>query len=202
MEDADAFGEHKVHEVELTLDEVLRMVPRLVDIAVAWEGCDVGERARELDALGVDLWASEGNLALFKAVMPAPSYSTSSHRSRTQVSSEGKTWPQELGGSGIGEMFTERLDAFFARAHPAFGATCTLSHGDLPGDNIFFCDPSPEFPYGWLCIDFQLMFRGPVPSDLAYLMNSGTVLPEVYTGDNLELVLRTFYDAFVATKYA
>ena len=56
----------------------------------------------------------------------------------------------------------------------------------------------PEYPDGWLCIDFQLMFRGPVPSDLAYLMNSGTVLPEVYTGENRQTVLRAFYDQFMA----
>ena len=42
------------------------------------------------------------------------------------------------------------------------------------------------------------MFRGPVPSDLADLMSSGSVLPEVYTGANLKLVLRDFYDRFKA----
>ena len=67
---------------------------------------------------------------------------------------------------------------------PDNGATCTLSHGDLRGDNIFFCEANADYPDGWLCIDFQLLFRGPVPSDLAYLMSTGSVLPEVYTGDN------------------
>ena len=54
----------------------------------------------------------------------------------------------------------------------------------MSGDNIFFCDALRNYPDGWLCIDFQLMFRGPVPSDLAYLMSSGSVLPDVYTGEN------------------
>ena len=42
------------------------------------------------------------------------------------------------------------------------------------------------------------MFRGPVPSDLAYLMTSGSVLPDVYSGPNLHRVLRLFYDQFMA----
>ncbi len=94
-------------------------------------------------------------------------------------------------------MFTKKIDAFFRPAQPAHGATCTLSHGDLRGDNIFFCDGHADYPDGWLCIDFQLMFRGPVPSDLAYLMNSGSVLPEVYMGENRNKILRAFYDQFM-----
>jgi hypothetical protein len=46
------------------------------------------------------------------------------------------------------------------------------------------------------------MFQGPVPSDLAYLMNSGSVLPEVYSGENKERIMRTFYDAFMARTKA
>ena len=41
------------------------------------------------------------------------------------------------------------------------------------------------------------MFRGPVPSDLAYLMGTGSVLPEVYTGDNMHKILRSFYDSSI-----
>ena len=44
--------------------------------------------------------------------------------------------------------------------------------------------------------DFQLLFKGPIPSDLAYLMSSGSVLPEVYEADNRNRILRTFYDLF------
>jgi len=64
--------------------------------------------------------------------------------------------------------------------------------------NIFFCKERKRYLDGWLCIDFQLMFRGPVPSDLAYLMSSGSVLPEVYTGDGRKKVLKAFYDQFMA----
>jgi hypothetical protein len=31
-----------VHENEVALDEVLRILPVLVDTAVSWEGCDEG----------------------------------------------------------------------------------------------------------------------------------------------------------------
>jgi hypothetical protein len=108
-----------------------------------------------------------------------------------------RPWGQEI-GPGICELFTSRIDAFFSTAHPNSGATCTLSHGDLRGDNIFFCTPNARYPEGWLCIDFQLMFRGPVPSDLAYLLGTATVLPDVYAGDNLERILREFYEQFRA----
>ncbi len=199
MEDADSFAEHKVHERELTMDEQMKMVPKLVDVAVAWEGCHEGEKAEQLADLAVDFWASDANLALYKAVMPGGAKlfdKFTTIEGSTVVGAP--TWDAYLGGAGIGEMFTKKIDAFFERAHPARGATCTLAHGDLRGDNIFFCDSSAAYPDGWLCIDFQLLFRGPVPSDLAYLMGSGSVLPEVYTGDNLHRVLRSFYDQFMA----
>ena len=153
MEDADSFADHKVHEQELTLDEVMRMIPGLVEVAVAWEGCDSGPKAQQLSAVGVDFWASDPN------------------------------------------------EAFYLPTRPDNGATCTLSHGDMRGDNIFFCKERQRYIDGWLCIDFQLMFRGPVPSDLAYLMSSGSVLPEVYAGDGRKKVLKAFYDQFMAKTH-
>ena len=198
MEDADTFAEHKVHEHELTVNELMRMVPKLVDVAVAWEGCHEGEKARQLEDLGVDLWASDANLGLYKSVMPGGAKLFDKLTTLSDSSLVGPApWDVELGGPGMCEMFTKKIDAFFESAHPARGATCTLSHGDLRGDNIFFCEAGPEYPDGWLCIDFQLMFRGPVPSDLAYLMGTGSVLPEVYTGDNMQKIVRSFYDQFM-----
>ena len=198
MEDAATFAEQKVHEHELNLDEVLQMVPALVSTAVAWEGCDEGARAEELEALGVDLWASEANLATYRAVMPGGAKLFDKVSSMADSPLVGTpTWDEYL-GPGLAELFTNKIDAFYAPVHPANGATCTLSHGDLRGDNLFFCAPSPSYPDGWLVIDFQLLFRGPVPSDLAYLMSSGSVLPEVYEGEGRETVLRAFYDQFMA----
>ena len=199
MEDADSFAKHKVHETELTLDEVMKMLPGLVDVAVAWEGCHEGEKAAELAELGVDFWASEANLALYKAVMPGGARLFDKFTTLAGSSVVGSpTWDSYLGGPGICEMFTRKIDAFFESAHPARGATCTLSHGDLRGDNIFFCEASGQYPGGWLCIDFQLLFRGPIPSDLAYLMSSGSVLPEVYANENRQKIMRSFYDQFMA----
>ena len=197
MEDADAFAEHKVHEHELTLAEVLKMIPRLVEVAVAWEGADRGEKAETLAALGIDYWAAAGNLAQFKAQMPGCARIFDKLTTMEGCGLIGTpSWDRRL-GPGLVEMFTRKVDAFFARAHPEQGATCTISHGDLRGDNLFFCNRA-DYPDGWLCIDFQQMFRGPVPSDLAYLMGSGSVLPEVYAGDGLQTVLHAFYDAFMA----
>ena len=51
------------------------------------------------------------------------------------------------------------------------GATQTLCHGDLRGDNIFWDETKDE----WMCIDYQLMSSAPVPADLAYLMSSASV---------------------------
>jgi len=70
MEDACTFGEQKVHEQEMGMDEVTRMVPRLVEIALEWEGCDRGDKARQLDALNVGHWASDSNLATYRNIMP------------------------------------------------------------------------------------------------------------------------------------
>jgi hypothetical protein len=60
------------------------------------------------------------------------------------------------------------------------------------GDNLFFTDTNAD---GWQAIDFQLTFKGPIPSDLAYLMASGSVLPEVFNQGEDE-VLHLFYDEF------
>lgn len=199
MEDACVYAQQKLHEAELSFDEVMRLIPGLVDVAVAWEGADSGERAAQLEELGVGLWAADENLASFKALMPG---SAKIYDKATTMASSPlvgtATWDTCLGGPGFCETFARKSDAFFASAHPDNGATCTLSHGDFRGDNLFFCDSHPGYPGGWLCIDFQLMFRGPVPSDLAYLMSTGSVLPEVYSGEHLHRILRAFYDGFMA----
>ena len=203
MEDAGVYADQKVHESELTFDETMRMIPGLVEVAVAWEGADHDDKAAQLDDLGVALWSSEENLNNFKALMPGGVKLFDRLTMMAESPLVGTpTWDACLGGPGFAETFARKSDAFFAPAHPDNGATCTLSHGDMRGDNIFFCDGHASYPGGWLCIDFQQMFRGPVPSDLAYLMASGSVLPEVYAEENLSRVLRAFYDGFMARTRA
>ncbi|HEX3917345.1 MAG TPA: hypothetical protein VHW60_08400 [Caulobacteraceae bacterium] len=199
MEDANAYAEHKVHESELTFDEVMRMIPRLVDVAIAWEGADQGAKAAELAEMGVGLWTAPENIAGFKEKMPggAPFWDVITARTDSSLIT-GEPWPQRLGVPDFSRMMTTRLDGFFEAARPDHGATCTLAHGDLRGDNIFFCEDLPDYPHGWLCIDYQLMFRGPVPSDLAYLMNSGSVLPEVYAAESQAKIQHVFFDQFMA----
>ncbi|ANY19858.1 hypothetical protein A6F68_01341 [Tsuneonella dongtanensis] len=197
MEDACAYADQKLHESELTFDETMRMIPGLVDVAVAWEGADSDERAQELEALDVGLWASRDNLDNLKALTPGSAKLMDHLLTMDSVLVGSPTWDKCL-GPRFAETLARKTDAFFAGAHPANGATCTLAHGDLRGDNLFFCDGRSEYPHGWLCIDFQLLFRGPIPSDLAYLMTSGSVLPEVYAQENLHRILRAFYDTFMA----
>jgi len=196
MEDAETFATHKVHETELTLAETRSLIPHLVDQAVRWEGCDQGAAAARLDAIGVHLWASPANLDVYRAVLAAGAPFLDRMLAMPRWITP--TWPDVL-GPDFCQAFTRRYTAFFAGVHPDAGATCTLSHGDLRGDNLFLGPPGPANPDGWLVIDFQLMHRGPVPSDLAYLLTSGSVRPDVYSGDNLRLILREFYDGFMAS---
>jgi hypothetical protein len=203
MEDACTYAEQKLHESELTFDETMRMIPGLVDVALSWEGADQGDKAAQLEELGVAFWSSAQNLDDLKALMPGSVKIFDRLTMMADSSLIGTpTWDACLGGPGFAETFAPKSDAFFARAHPRNGATCTLSHGDMRGDNIFFCDGHSGYPGGWLCIDFQLMFRGPVPSDLAYLLSTGSVLPEVYAEDNLQRILRAFYQGFMAKTRA
>lgn len=203
MEDAGVYAEQKVHEAELNFDEVMRMVPGLVDVAVAWEGADRGDKAAQLEEIGVALWSARENLDSLKELMPGcvKLFDRLTMMAHSMLIGT-PTWDACLGGPGFCETFARKSDAFFAPAHPANGATCTLSHGDMRGDNIFFCDGHASYPGGWLCIDFQLMFRGPVPSDLAYLLASGSVLPDVYAEENLHRILRAFYTGFMARTKA
>jgi hypothetical protein len=202
MDDVNAFGDQKLHEDEMSFDEVMHMVPKLVEIAVAWEGCHEGERARQLDDLEVAHWASDENLAAFKQIMPGGArlfdFATSLPDSSLV---QGRPWDKILGNGSIAALFTNKLEAFYDTIRPERGATCTLVHGDLRGDNLFFCPQTPDYPNGWLTIDFQLLTRGPIPSDLAYLMNSGSVLPEVYSGDNREKIMQAFFEAFMDSTH-
>lgn len=197
MEDACSFSDQKLHETEMSVDEVRRMIPKLVDVAVAWEGCHEGEKGRQLDNINVHHFASSENLAAYKQIMPGGAKLWDYVLSLEESDLVERTWNSVLGPNVL-ELFTRKLDAFYEGVRPENGATCTLGHGDLRGDNIFFCDPSDDHPDGWLTIDFQLLFRGPVPSDLAYLMNSGTVHPDVYRGATRETLMREFYDRFTA----
>jgi hypothetical protein len=203
MDDVSEFADQKLHEQELNFEEVRHMIPKLVDLAVAWEGCHEGELSDELELLNIPHWSSDENLATFKQIMPggAKLFDYVTNLQGSSLVGE-PLWNGELGDS-ICELMTNKIDAFYRPMHAENGATCTLSHGDLRGDNLFFCEKSNDYPDGWLTIDYQLMFKGPVPSDLAYLMNSGSVLPEVYTGENREKILREFYDGYMAktTRY-
>lgn len=197
MDDVNGFGDQKLHENEMSFDEVMLMVPKLVEIAVAWEGCHKGEQSKQLDDIDVSHWASAENLAAFKQILPGGAilFDAAMNMSESTLVN-GFPWDAEL-GIGISELLTKKIDAFYGAIKPDTGATCTLVHGDLRGDNLFFAPVTDQYPDGWLTIDFQLLTRGPIPSDLAYLMNSGSVLPEVYESANRDRIMRHFFDLFM-----
>jgi hypothetical protein len=197
MDDAAAFGQQKLHEEEMTFDEVMHMIPKLVEIAVAWEGCHEGSKAATLAALGANLWTSEENLVDLRMVMPrgAPLFDIMLSTPGSPLV-DGMPWDREIGRSFC-TLITRKVEALYRVVAPGQGATCTVVHGDLRGDNLFFCPPTPNYPDGWLAIDYQQLYRGPVPSDLAYLMTSGSVLPHVYAAGNREKIMRAFYDGFI-----
>jgi len=97
---------------------------------------------------------------------------------------------------GLGLDFTQRFTRveaeLSAQIQPEF-ATCTVSHGDLRGDNLFFDE---KMPHGWMAIDYQMNFKGPVVSDLAYILMTGTVHPDVYQNHTDELI-ELFYTEFM-----
>lgn len=114
MEDAGVYADQKVHESELPFDETMRMIPGLVDVAVAWEGADHGDKAAQLDELGVALWSSEENLNNFKALMPGGVKLFDRLTMMAESPLVGTpTLDACLGGPGFAETFARRSDAFF-----------------------------------------------------------------------------------------
>ena len=130
MEDADTFAEHKVHEHEMNLDDVQRWSRGWLTWPSAWEGCDRGDKAEQLAELGVDLWASDANLAIYKAVMPGGAKLfdkfTTSRLQRGRRADLGRY----LGAGHRRDVHEPDRRLLSADALPENGATCTLSHGD------------------------------------------------------------------------
>tara|TARA_B100000795_G_scaffold269328_1_gene258387 strand:- start:1378 stop:2283 length:906 start_codon:yes stop_codon:yes gene_type:complete len=193
----EAGGIHKTHENEMNMAEVMRMIPKMVDFAVAWEGCHEDGREKQLNEYGMFGWCDQRNMGQYKATVPAGAkyYDiTTSLESPLNL----RKWKDVLPTNDISETIATKLDAFHACCDPANGATVTLGHGDFRGDNLFFFGDDD-----FKCIDFQFLYQGPVSCDLAYLMTSGSVLPEVYGKEGTAQVTKAFFDQFKAktTKY-
>jgi hypothetical protein len=182
MEDIDSYGEHRVNENPINKDELLAMIPQLTTIAAEFECKDPAATGT---APHVKPWGSAENIEAFKAVvaMGAPL------ADKALCSSIGpETWAHDL-GTDFCQRFRDKLEQFWSRCSPATAKTCTIAHGDLRGDNLF----TTPGGHGWTCIDFQLMFWGPVPSDLAYIMATATCDWDTLVNHEDE-ILHTFYD--------
>jgi len=222
VDDCDEFATHATHETPLTLAQVKMMIPKLVDIAVKYEGCDEPSHPLNKRCGYVKPFVSEDTLNLYQTVMAqgAPLFDEVTSGNGHGAKKNGKKmfeddpkpkdqwgspcedlhlWTDRGLGADFSQLFTRALKPYMAGAGKAAGATVTISHGDLRGDNLFFSD---KLEHGWLAIDHQLTFFGPVPSDLAYLMCSSSVQPGVYKNHTDEII-KEFYTQFMkkTTKY-
>ena len=208
MDDVCLKETHCVHENPLNLDKVKTMIPGLVEQAVRFEGCNEEASPMKAKCAHFPPWhimaGSFKEIGYSGAALVDEFVNEENPFSADDPASFGhaklspwKAWKGELGCDYAQEFF-KSFDAFMARADPANGATCTVSHGDLRGDNLFWNEKTNT----WSCIDFQLCFQGPIASDLAYLMSSATVEPDVYENHGDE-ICQLFYDQFMAktTRY-
>eukprot|EP00912_Choanoflagellata_sp_UC4_P001006 UC4_evm4s619 len=188
LQDADDIGTHKVHEKELDLQETLKMIPYIARHAARYENCHLPDNKYAKATSHVPpFWIREYLDVYYNPTQEGKPF-TDGKFSDLGI---GHEW-EKNGMGGYAKLLGDKWQAFFAQTDPANGASVSLCHGDLRGDNLFFTDTNAE---GWMAIDFQLGLKSPVPSDLAYLMVSGSVLPEVYN-EGEEKVLRAFYDEF------
>jgi hypothetical protein len=205
MDDCDTYATHCVHENPLTLEQVKKMIPGLVHTAVKFErvGLDK-DHPLHAKAAYIPNWV-DLTKAVFGPLAPAGAGAYNKMLQSDDLYScddkskfgfpklrPSKSWAGEVGEDYALE-FVKVFEAFWDRSDAQKGATQTVSHGDLRGDNIFWDEKKDT----WFAIDFQLTFKGPIASDLAYVMNSGTVLPDVYENHTDE-ILREFFEQFKA----
>lgn len=206
MADCDRIAKQAVHEEPLTLAQVKQMIPNLAQVAAKYEGShepdhpdyertkymrhwsDIVAGLRPLMARGAPLFDE------MTTGVGHPSGEAIAPFEEDPDDFLGKYVPwQDVGlGLDFAQEFTRRETEFTAQIKPEF-ATCTISHGDLRGDNLFF---SESLPHGWTCIDYQMNFKGPVVSDLAYILMTATVHPDVYRNHTDELI-ELFYTEFM-----
>lgn len=165
MRDIDSYGDHRVNENPINFNEMMGMIPQLTTIAAEFECRDPVASGK---APHVRAWGSAENMEAFKAVV-----SLGAPLADKALSGEKHVGPDEWAtdmGPDFCQRFRDKLEQFWSRSSPKNAKTCTIAHGDLRGDNLF----TTPGGHGWTTIDFQLMFWGPVPSDLAYMFASAT----------------------------
>eukprot|EP00038_Savillea_parva_P012689 m.206321 g.206321 ORF g.206321 m.206321 type:complete len:449 (+) comp23311_c0_seq1:144-1490(+) len=195
LADAEVGGVHKLHESPLSLEETLKIVPGLARFAARFENCHDESSPMGKRTDYVMKWSSPEFLStMFNPENKGlPLTEASGLIDKLLAFDAYGGWGKgEPSVSGYCELFAKKFSAFFERTKPENGGSMTLSHGDFRGDNIFLTNANKE---GWQCIDFQLMYKGPIPSDLGYLMSTASVTDEVYT-EHEDTILHCFYDEF------
>jgi hypothetical protein len=212
MADCDRVATPAVHEHPLNLDQVRAMIPQLVHVAVCYEGAQEGTHSAAAQLKHMHHWkdlvASMRPLMLQNAVLFDELVTGVGHPSGISIRPFEEdpddflgpfvAWQDRGLGLDFAQMFTRCEAELMQQVNPEV-ATCTLVHGDLRGDNLFF---DTRLPHGWLAIDFQMNFLGPVVSDLAYVLMSGTVHPDVYK-NHTDALIEEFYTEFMkrTSKY-
>ena len=134
-------------------------------MAAAFENCHSPNHRLYDAASYIPFWAQKENLAIYHGAEGKPFSDGMTHFDKWATYPQAGEWQKTEGMEGYATLFEKKYWDFFSKAHPANGASVTLSHGDFRGDNLFFTDTEE---CGWQLIDFQLTFKGPIPSDLAY----------------------------------
>lgn len=220
MADCDEYSTHMVHETPLNLEQVKQMIPKMVQVALAFEGIDDADHPLKdaVDKASIVHFCSEGSLAVYNQVMPQGAaifdeFTTGQGKAAKknkkrpfhddpEVPERAKpfvNWQNRGLGKDFSQKFTRCLNEYMGSITPENGGTVTVFHGDLRGDNLFFEDGNSRgaLEHGWMAIDFQLLAKGPVISDLAYLMCSGSVRPDVYEA-HTDAIVEEFYKQFMA----
>lgn len=212
MADCDSVATQAIHEKPLNLEQVRAMIPILAHVAAKYEGSHEPSHPDYEQTKHMRHWSEI--VAGLRPLMAkgAPLFDETvtgvGHPSGVAIHpfeeepddflGKYSTWQEQGLGLDFAQQFTRCEKELSAQITPEF-ATCSISHGDLRGDNLFF---NEKLPHGWMAIDYQMNFKGPVVSDLAYILMTGTVQPEVYQNHTDELI-EFFYTEFMkkTSKY-
>eukprot|EP00039_Didymoeca_costata_P021771 m.345412 g.345412 ORF g.345412 m.345412 type:complete len:469 (+) comp26286_c0_seq1:110-1516(+) len=194
LENANTYGEQKECVANpICMDTLKTMIPNMVQAAVAWEGCDQGAAATQLEELHVVHLNDPRNMGIYTASMPT-GCRFFDHLLKIKSPMIDGIDTAKLGPK-FAETLTTKLISLMEKTNPANGATCTLCHCDVKGDNVFI---TPNTQEGWMLIDFQLMSKGPVPTDLAYTMVTSVSHEVIADKQQCDNILDMFYTQYMA----
>ena len=130
------------HENELTLEETKRMLPKMAKLAAMYEDCHTEASPMHERCAYLPLWAQAENLGIYFGEEGKPfSDGMGLHDELMAKHAIGGEWSKlEPSMEGYATLLGSKWEQFWARSHPENGASVTISHGDLRGDNLFLTD--------------------------------------------------------------